>query len=408
MFDQLDLDDALCAAVATMGLEKPTSIQSLAIPEAMNGRDVLASAPTGTGKTLAFLLPACQYLLDFPRQQPGAARVLILSPTRELALQIYEQAQAVTQNTDLTCGVITGGINYGTDRETLSQSLDILVATPGRLFDHIEKESADCRDIEWLVLDEADRMLDMGFSSVVNQIASEARWRKQTLLFSATLEGGGIRRFASDILQDPVEVDASPSRKEKAKILQWYHLADDVNHKYALLKYILANDINTAIVFVKTREKLQQLKDMLTRDGFKLSYLQGEMPQDKRNAAMASFKAGEVPILVATDVAARGIDVPNVSHVINFDMPRKADVYLHRIGRTGRAGAKGTAISLVEAHDFAMVAKVARYTGETFKARVIDGLRPHNKAPTLVKKPKKKKVAAKPKKKAKVKKRKNR
>lgn len=165
-----------------------------------------------------------------------------------------------------------------------------------------------------------------------------------------------------------------------------------MSHKYALLKHILANDITTAIVFVKTREKLQQLKDMLARDGFTLCYLQGEMPQDKRNAAMASFKAGEVPILVATDVAARGIDVPNVSHVINFDLPRKADVYLHRIGRTGRAGAKGTAISLVEAHDFGMVAKVARYTGETFKARVIDGLRPHNKAPTLVKKPKKKAV----------------
>jgi ATP-dependent RNA helicase SrmB len=358
----------------------------------MNGHDILASAPTGTGKTLAFLLPACQFLLDYPRRHPGAARILILSPTRELALQIYEQAKAVTQNTPLTCGVITGGINYGTDKQTLSETLDILVATPGRLFDHIEKESADCRDIEWLILDEADRMLDMGFSAVVNQIASEARWRKQTLLFSATLEGTGIRRFAENILNEPVEVDASASRKEKAKILQWYYLADDMAHKYALLKHLLTHEVSTAIVFVKTREKLQQLKDMLARDGFTLCYLQGEMPQDKRNAAMASFKAGEVPILVATDVAARGIDVPNVSHVINFDLPRTADVYLHRIGRTGRAGAKGTAISLVEAHDFGMVAKIGRYTGETFKARVIAELRPHNKAPSLVKKPKKKAV----------------
>ena len=392
MFEQLDLDDALCAAIANMGIEKPTSIQSLAIPEAMSGHDILASAPTGTGKTLAFLLPACQFLLDYPRRHPGAARILILSPTRELALQIYEQAKAVTQNTSLSCGVITGGINYGTDKQTLSETLDILVATPGRLFDHIEKESADCRDIEWLILDEADRMLDMGFSAVVNQIASEARWRKQTLLFSATLEGTGIRRFAENILNEPVEVDASASRKEKAKILQWYYLADDMAHKYALLKHLLTHEVSTAIVFVKTREKLQQLKDMLGRDGFALCYLQGEMPQDKRNAAMASFKAGEVPILVATDVAARGIDVPNVSHVINFDLPRTADVYLHRIGRTGRAGAKGTAISLVEAHDFGMVAKIARYTGETFKARVIAELRPHNKAPSLVKKPKKKAV----------------
>ncbi|WP_100642285.1 ATP-dependent RNA helicase SrmB [Alteromonas facilis] len=390
MFEQLDLDDALCAALETMGLKTPTTIQQLAIPEALDGKDVLASAPTGTGKTLAFLLPACQFLLDFPRKKPGTARILILSPTRELALQIFEQAKAVTVNTDIKCGVITGGINYGTDKETLSQPLDILVATPGRLFEHIEKESADCRDIEWLILDEADRMLDMGFSAVVNQIAAEARWRKQTLLFSATLEGGGIRRFAQDILNDPVEVSASPSRKEKAKTLQWYHLADDTAHKYALLKHILANDITTAIIFVKTRERLQQLKDKLLTDGFKVCWLQGEMAQDRRNAAMAAFKSGEVPILIATDVAARGIDVPNVSHVINYDMPRKADIYLHRIGRTGRAGAKGTAISLVEAHDFLMVGKVARYTQDAFKARIIDSLRPKNKAPSIAKKPKKK------------------
>lgn len=395
MFDQLDLDDALCAAMINMGFTAPTTIQSLAIPTALEGKDLMASAPTGTGKTLAFLLPACQYLLDFPRSEPGTARILVLSPTRELALQTYEQAKAATANTALTCGVITGGINYGTDKETLSQNLDILVATPGRLFEHIEKESADCRDIEWLILDEADRMLDMGFSGIVNQIAAEARWRKQTLLFSATLEGKGLRQFARDIMEDPAEISAEVSRKEKAKILQWFHLADDAAHKYTLLKHILSEQITTAIVFVKTRERLQQLKDQLMRDGFDLCYLQGEMPQDRRNAAMTKFRSGEAPILVATDVAARGIDVQNVSHVINYDLPRTADVYLHRIGRTGRAGAKGTAISLVEAHDFAMMGRIARYTKEVIKARVIDGLRPKHKAPTVKKKPKKKKAAAK-------------
>lgn len=395
MFDQLDLDDALCAAMINMGFTAPTTIQSLAIPTALEGKDLMASAPTGTGKTLAFLLPACQYLLDFPRSEPGTARILVLSPTRELALQTYEQARAATANTALTCGVITGGINYGTDKETLSQNLDILVATPGRLFEHIEKESADCRDIEWLILDEADRMLDMGFSGIVNQIAAEARWRKQTLLFSATLEGKGLRQFARDIMEDPAEISAEVSRKEKAKILQWFHLADDAAHKYTLLKHILSEQITTAIVFVKTRERLQQLKDQLLRDGFDLCYLQGEMPQDRRNAAMTKFRSGEAPILVATDVAARGIDVQNVSHVINYDLPRTADVYLHRIGRTGRAGAKGTAISLVEAHDFAMMGRIARYTKEVIKARVIDGLRPKHKAPTVKKKPKKKKAAAK-------------
>lgn len=401
-FEELELDEALCHAAADMGFETPTSIQELVIPHALDGRDILASAPTGTGKTAAFLLPACQFLLDYPRRQPGATRILILTPTRELALQVYEQALAITKHTQIVCGVITGGINYGTDKETLSKNLDILVATPGRLLEHIEKEAADCRDIECLILDEADRMLDMGFSTVVNQIAAEARWRKQNLLFSATLEGKGVKTFAHNILNNPEVIEANPSRKEKNKIHQWYHLADDMNHKQALLVNILKQETTTsAVVFVKTRERLQMLKDFLASKNIPVCWLQGEMPQDKRIAALARFKSGEVPILLATDVAARGIDVPNVSHVINFDMPRKADVYVHRIGRTGRAGAKGTAISLVEAHDFDMVAKTARYMGEPLKARVIDELRPKNKTPKIG--PKKKKVKAKDKAKAKAK-----
>ncbi|MED5523044.1 ATP-dependent RNA helicase SrmB [Alteromonas macleodii] len=401
-FEELELDEALCHAAADMGFETPTSIQELVIPHALDGRDILASAPTGTGKTAAFLLPACQFLLDYPRRQPGATRILILTPTRELALQVYEQALAITKHTQIVCGVITGGINYGTDKETLSKNLDILVATPGRLLEHIEKEAADCRDIECLILDEADRMLDMGFSTVVNQIAAEARWRKQNLLFSATLEGKGVKTFAHDILNNPEVIEANPSRKEKNKIHQWYHLADDMNHKQALLVNILKQETTTsAVVFVKTRERLQMLKDFLASKDIPVCWLQGEMPQDKRIAALARFKSGEVPILLATDVAARGIDVPNVSHVINFDMPRKADVYVHRIGRTGRAGAKGTAISLVEAHDFDMIAKTARYMGEPLKARVIDELRPKNKTPKIG--PKKKKVKAKDKAKAKAK-----
>lgn len=392
-FEQLELDDDLCRALADMGLSRPTTIQSMVVPQAMEGKDILASAPTGTGKTLGFLLPACQFLLDFPRKQPGATRILVLTPTRELALQVYEQAVAVTRHTDLSCGVITGGINYGTDRETLSQNLDILVATPGRLFEHIEQESADCRDIECLILDEADRMLDMGFSGIVNQIASEARWRKQNMLFSATLEGAAVRHFANDLLNEPAIIEADPPRREKAKIHQWYHLADNLEHKLALLEKILKEQITSAVVFVKTRERLQWLRENLQRLGVNVCYLQGEMPQDKRNAALASFKSGKLNILLATDVAARGIDVPNVSHVINFDMPRKADVYVHRIGRTGRAGAKGTAISLIEAHDFEMVGKVSRYMDEPFKARFVEGLRPKHKAPENKAKKKKAKTS---------------
>ena len=394
-FEQLELDDDLCRALADMGLSRPTTIQSMVVPQAMEGKDILASAPTGTGKTLGFLLPACQFLLDFPRKQPGATRILVLTPTRELALQVYEQAVAVTRYTDLICGVITGGINYGTDRETLSQNLDILVATPGRLFEHIEQESADCRDIECLILDEADRMLDMGFSGIVNQIASEARWRKQNMLFSATLEGAGVRHFANDLLNEPAIIEADPPRREKAKIHQWYHLADNLEHKLALLEKILKEQITSAVVFVKTRERLQWLRENLQRLGVNVCYLQGEMPQDKRNAALASFKSGKLNILLATDVAARGIDVPNVSHVINFDMPRKADVYVHRIGRTGRAGAKGTAISLIEAHDFEMVGRVSRYMDEPFKARFVEGLRPKHKAPENKAKKKKSKTTKK-------------
>lgn len=394
MFEQLDLDDSLCRATIELGYKSPTSIQKLAIPAAMDGKDILASAPTGTGKTAAFLLPACQFLLDFPRREPGACRILILTPTRELALQVFAQAQQLAQFTNLICGVITGGINYGTDNQTLETNLDILVATPGRLFEHIQQERFDCREIECLILDEADRMLDMGFSGIVNQIAAEARWRKQSMLFSATLEGRGIQDFAHNILNDPVEVTANPSRKEAGKIHQWVHLADNVAHKYQLLKHILSQQADVSIVFVKTRERLAQLKDKLTSDGFDLCWLQGEMPQDRRNAALASFREGSNKILLATDVAARGIDVDNISHVINYDMPRSADVYVHRIGRTGRAGKRGTAISLVEAHDMAILAKIERYSQQRLKRRVIDGLKPqHKEAKVPLKKKKTKKAA---------------
>jgi ATP-dependent RNA helicase SrmB len=404
-FDTLELDDELLSAVRDMGYTQATSIQQLVIPEAMEGRDILACAPTGTGKTAAFILPICQFLLDYPNSRKTSARALVLVPTRELAYQVAEQAKLMCKHTDLTCGVITGGINYGTDTETLSQRVDILVATPGRLLEHIQNEKFDLRDIESLVLDEADRMLDMGFATVVNQIANEAKWRKQTMLFSATLEGKGVKHFAKEILEEPVELSASPSRKEKAKTLQWYHLCDDRAHKDQLLDYLLKNDVESCIVFVKTRERLHDLKDRLFSEGFKIAYLQGEMPQDKRMAALKSFKDGEVNILIATDVAARGIDVAEVSHVINYDMPRSADVYVHRIGRTGRAGAKGIAISLIEAHDFRWVDKIARYTQDAFKPRVIESLKPKHKPPVVTKKKKAKvkkgaKSKAKPKRKS--------
>lgn len=242
MFEQFELDSALLGGIKNAGYVKPTSIQSLALPAAMAGKDVLASAPTGTGKTAAFILPIAQHLLDYPRTKPGFPRVLILSPTRELALQIHEQSEKLTELTKIKSGVITGGVNYGSHKEILTATTDILIATPGRLLEYIENEQFDARDIEILVLDEADRMLDMGFAESINRIVAEARWRKQTMLFSATLEGSNVLKFSKEILNEPEFLESKPSRKEKAKIHQWIHLADNKDHKLALLVNLLKQE----------------------------------------------------------------------------------------------------------------------------------------------------------------------
>lgn len=395
-FAELELDPNLLVAIEEMGYTRPTQIQAEAIPQALDGRDILASAPTGTGKTAAFVLPALQYLQDFPRRKPGPARVLILTPTRELAMQVADQARALAKNTKLNIFTITGGVQYQEHADILATTQDIVVATPGRLMEYIEAERFDCRAIEWLILDEADRMLDMGFGPTVDRLSSECRWRKQTLLFSATLEGKGVEGFTADLLKEPAEIDAEPSRRERKKIAQWYHRADDMNHKLELLKKIITEQAERSIIFLKTRERLAELRAELESAQIPCAWIQGEMPQDRRNNAIARFRDGTVNVLLATDVAARGIDLPDVSHVINYDMPRSADVYLHRIGRTARAGKKGNAVSLVEAHDQPMMDRVARYVNEDIKERFIKELRPKHKKPVFKKK---KKVATKTKKK---------
>lgn len=393
MFEQFDLDTELLGGIQNAGFTKPTSIQSLVLPVAMTGKDVLASAPTGTGKTAAFILPIAQHLLDYPRTKPGYPRVLILSPTRELALQIHEQSEKLTALTKIKSGVITGGVNYGSHKEILTETTDILIATPGRLLEYIENEQFDAREIEILVLDEADRMLDMGFVETINRIIAEARWRKQTMLFSATLEGAGVLKFSKEILNEPVFLESNPSRKEKAKIHQWLHLADDKDHKFALLANLLKQEeIKRAVVFANKRETVQYLSGKLYAEEIPCAWLEGKMAQDKRNKAVERLRNAQINVLVATDVAARGLDIDDITHVINFDMPRKADIYVHRIGRTGRAGNKGTAISLVEAHDMAVIAKIERYMGDRLPRRVIEELRPKNKeAKVALKKPKVKK-----------------
>ncbi|WP_437609575.1 ATP-dependent RNA helicase SrmB [Erwinia sp. V71] len=382
-FSELELDESLLDALQDKGFTRPTAIQAAAIPPALEGRDVLGSAPTGTGKTAAYLLPVLQHLIDFPRKKSGPPRILILTPTRELAMQVAEQARELAKHTHLDIATITGGVAFMNHAEVFSENQDVVVATTGRLLQYIKEENFDCRAVETLILDEADRMLDMGFAQDIETIAAETRWRKQTLLFSATLEGEAIADFAKRLLNDPVEVEADPSRRERQKIQQWYYRADDVKHKTALLVHLLKQpEVTRSIVFVRKRERLHELVGWLREAGINTCYLEGEMVQAKRNEAIKRISDGRVNVLVATDVAARGIDIDDVSHVFNFDMPRTADTYLHRIGRTGRAGRKGTALSLVEAHDHLLLGKVSRYIDEPLKSRTIDELRPTTRVPS--------------------------
>ena len=382
-FKELNLSAPLLRAVQEAGYETPSPIQAAAIPPVLSGRDLMGCAQTGTGKTAAFALPMLDRLTANAPRRKGAVRALILTPTRELALQIGESFEAYGKYLKLRSTVIFGGVGQAPQVEALKKGVDILIACPGRLNDLIGQGFIDLSDLEIFVLDEADRMLDMGFAQDIEHIAGETRWRKQTLLFSATLEGDAIQDFAERLLEDPVEVSANPSTRERKKIHQWYYRADDLEHKTALLVHLLKQpEATRSIVFVRKRERVHELANWLREAGINNCYLEGEMVQGKRNEAIKRLTEGRVNVLVATDVAARGIDIPDVSHVFNFDMPRSGDTYLHRIGRTARAGRKGTAISLVEAHDHLLLGKVGRYIEEPIKARVIDELRPKTRAPS--------------------------
>ncbi len=381
-FEELDLSPALLKALAKKGYQRPTAIQQAVLPVALEGKDILGSAPTGTGKTAAFLLPAIQHLLDYPRRKPGAPRILILTPTRELAMQVAEQAEELAQFTNLSIATITGGVAYQNHGEIFNKNQDIVIATPGRLLQYIKEENFDCRAVEVLIFDEADRMLQMGFGQDAEKIAAETRWRKHTWLFSATLEGELLVDFAERLLDDPEQIDAEPSRRERKKIQQWYYHADNLEHKTKLLARLVSEfDIQRSVVFVRRRESVRELSETLRKRGIRATYLEGEMAQTQRNQAIARLKEGVVNVLVATDVAARGIDIDDIDFVINFDLPYSADTYLHRIGRTARAGKKGSAVSLVEAHDYKLLGKIKRYTEEALKPRILEGLTPRTKAP---------------------------
>ncbi|WP_289117437.1 ATP-dependent RNA helicase SrmB [uncultured Idiomarina sp.] len=393
-WEELELDDRLIGVLKAADLNKPAKVQQLSIPQALDGRDLLVSAPTGTGKTLAFLLPALQHLLDFPRKQPGPARILVLAPTRELAEQIHQQASLFSEATGLSSVVVTGGINYGSQLSELEKSHDIVVATPGRLMDLLEAEQYNLEGVEWLVIDEADRMLDMGFAATVKEMALQARHRQQSLLFSATLGSSGVIKFSKELLEEPEYIDVQPPKRERGKIVQWVHLADTDEHKRKLLVSSLKDFDGRQFVFVRTRERVEIVANFLRSeftDTRKIVTLRGDMPQNERQQIINTLKENQNITLVATDVAARGLDIDNIALVINYDLPKQADVYVHRIGRTARGGQKGTAISLVEAHDALLLGRIERYLDAQLDRRVIEGLRPQYRFPSTKRsKPKKK------------------
>ncbi|MGU0016928.1 ATP-dependent RNA helicase SrmB [Escherichia coli] len=381
-FSELELDESLLEALQDKGFTRPTAIQAAAIPPALDGRDVLGSAPTGTGKTAAYLLPALQHLLDFPRKKSGPPRILILTPTRELAMQVADHARELAKHTHLDIATITGGVAYMNHAEVFSENQDIVVATTGRLLQYIKEENFDCRAVETLILDEADRMLDMGFAQDIEHIAGETRWRKQTLLFLQRWKAMRFRTLPSvcwKIRWRFLPIRPPVSAK---KFISGITAPMTWNINRIAGASVKQPEATRSIVFVRKRERVHELANWLREAGINNCYLEGEMVQGKRNEAIKRLTEGRVNVLVATDVAARGIDIPDVSHVFNFDMPRSGDTYLHRIGRTARAGRKGTAISLVEAHDHLLLGKVGRYIEEPIKARVIDELRPKTRAPS--------------------------
>jgi len=386
-FEELKLSPPLLQALAQCGYSEPTPIQAQAIPALIAGRDLIGSAQTGTGKTAAFVLPALQRLATSPararRSGNGSAspRVLILAPTRELAQQVAAQAVLYGRSLRTQTVCIYGGAPYPVLNRELARGVDILVATPGRLLDHLERGRIDLSRLDVLVLDEADRMLDMGFIDDVERIARLTPTTRQTVLFSATFDSA-IARLAGRLLRDPVRIDVAAEKAAPLAIEQRVHFADDHSHKHRLLDHLLADTaIRQSLVFIATKRDAESLALRLRGEGHAAAALHGDMNQRERTRTLQDMRRGRVRTLVATDVAARGLDVAGISHVINFDLPRQAEDYVHRIGRTGRAGAVGIAVSLAHHSDRGALRQIERYTGTAIPAHVIPGLEPRARPP---------------------------
>jgi superfamily II DNA/RNA helicase len=349
-FSHLIKEPKLLKSIANLGFVKPTSIQNQAIPVILSGQDLRASAQTGTGKTAAFILPILSLLM---KSHAGhGPRVLILVPTRELAEQILSETKKHSQDFPFIKTIcLFGGVPYPQQNRDLSSKYDILVATPGRLIDHMERGKISFSRLQILVLDEADRMLDMGFIKPVEQIAAKTPPHRQTLLFSATLKGSVIN-LSKKLLKNPVDINISPESVTCKNIEQKFFHADNQQHKKSsLIEFLKDPSLDQAIIFTATKRQAARLAKELQEEGYLASALHGDMSQHQRTKTMQKMRQKKFNILVATDVAARGLDVLTITHVINYDLPNNSEDYVHRIGRTGRAGAKGLAISLVSHKD---------------------------------------------------------
>ncbi len=367
-------------ALTEIGYQKPTPIQELAIPKILSGLDLIASAQTGTGKTAAFMLPALHQLTTPSKTKGKGPQILVLVPTRELAIQVAQEAKKFGKYLPhLKTVCVYGGVPYPPQIKSLHQPYDILVATPGRLIDHMDEGRINLSRVKLLVLDEADRMLDMGFIAPVEKIAAATAKDRQTLLFSATLDQK-ILKISKKMQNQPFEIKIEPDHTVKGNIEQRFYFADGMGHKLRLLDHILANTpIDQAIIFTSTKRQANEIAIQLHEKGHRSGALHGNMNQRQRTRTIDRLRRGQIQILVATDVAARGIDVASLSHVINIDLPYQEEDYVHRIGRTGRAGASGIAITFASYAEEPMITKISKMTGSSINIHTIEGLEPKPK-----------------------------
>ena len=358
-FTQLKLHPALIKAIKDLGFARPTQIQAEAIPPALEGRDLMACAQTGSGKTAAFALPIIHRLIDKPRR---STRALVLAPTRELAAQILDDFNAFAVHTPVTGAAVYGGVSMGPQEHAFRSGVDVVIATPGRLMDHMRSSYARLNHIEYLVLDEADRMLDMGFLPEIRRILAQLPSRRQTLFFSATMPGS-IAALAKEMLRNPVSIATQRQSAPASGITQAvYPVSQEL--KSSLIVHLLTNRTMTqALVFTRTKHRANRLADALVQAGIKCERIHGNRSQGQRMAALAGFKNGTYPVLVATDIAARGIDVDQLGHVVNFDVPLVPDDYIHRVGRTGRAEATGDAFTFVAPDEDGSLRDIERAVG---------------------------------------------